>query len=167
MHETEFDVYIVGGKAKNRELALKLEETAASIRERLQWPTSDQSVRHVITAGGGAKPPTVNVAYWTRRACSCAPRKRYAFAVSLGAARRSDRRHASGVDAAGAHRFRDLFRSVLQVELQPFKELQAVVRGLTFLSDRGPADELFTIDVGRSGIQPRARWICALQRRVS
>lgn len=45
----------------------------------------------------------------------------------------------------GAHRFRTAFREHLHVELLPFKELHAVVRGLHFLYEHGPADELFTL----------------------
>ena len=51
----------------------------------------------------------------------------------------------------GAIRFREMFHDVLQVQLLPFKELQAVVEGLLFLSAQGPAhDELFTIDPSSS-----------------
>ena len=46
----------------------------------------------------------------------------------------------------GAHRFRAMMREVLHVDLLPFKELEAVVRGLEFLAAHGPARaELYTI----------------------
>eukprot|EP00908_Phaeocystis_cordata_P010891 Transcript_21741.p2 GENE.Transcript_21741~~Transcript_21741.p2 ORF type:complete len:478 (-),score=198.35 Transcript_21741:39-1442(-) len=46
----------------------------------------------------------------------------------------------------GAHRFREVFREILQVEMLPLKELQAVVEGLLFLAADGAAGELFTVD---------------------
>ena len=49
----------------------------------------------------------------------------------------------------GAHRFYDTFRDVLQVELQPLKELHAAVDGLLFLAAEGPTEELFTVEAGK------------------
>ena len=56
----------------------------------------------------------------------------------------------------GAHRFKDAARTLLEVELRPFKELEAVVRGLQFLASHGPADELFTIS--QQGQAARVPW---------
>lgn len=55
----------------------------------------------------------------------------------------------------GAHRFRSMFRDVLQVELQPIKELQAVIEGLLFLSSEGPTAELFTVE---DGVESTVEW---------
>ena len=52
----------------------------------------------------------------------------------------------------GAHRFKKMFREVLDVELLPFKELQAVVHGILFLQAHGPRDELFTINSSKRPI---------------
>ena len=64
----------------------------------------------------------------------------------------------------GAHKYGALFRDVLQVSLVPFRELQAAVRGLCFLSAHGPDDELFT--VGANGhspvVWPRPLFPCLL-----
>ncbi|KAK3255439.1 hypothetical protein CYMTET_35376, partial [Cymbomonas tetramitiformis] len=46
----------------------------------------------------------------------------------------------------GAHKFKELFRTALNVELVPFKELQSVVDGLLFLSQQSFQGELFTVD---------------------
>jgi len=46
----------------------------------------------------------------------------------------------------GGHKFAAMFREVLRVQLVPFKELQAVVDGLLFLSQFGPEDELYCQD---------------------
>ena len=46
----------------------------------------------------------------------------------------------------GALKFARMFRQLLHVELLPFKELEAVVRGLAFLRPNGPQQELFTIE---------------------
>jgi type II pantothenate kinase len=46
----------------------------------------------------------------------------------------------------GAHRFASAFRTLLQVELLSFPELQAAVHGLGFLAEHGPPHELFTVD---------------------
>ena len=51
----------------------------------------------------------------------------------------------------GAHLFREVFREILQVEMLPLKELQAVVEGLLFLAAEGAAGELFTVDVKSAG----------------
>ena len=56
----------------------------------------------------------------------------------------------------GAHRFYDTFRSVLQVELMPLKELQAAVEGLLFLAAEGPEEELFTVSA--SGEEVAVAW---------
>ena len=55
----------------------------------------------------------------------------------------------------GAHRFRAMFRDVLQVELQPIKELQAVIEGLLFLASEGPTTELFTVE---EGVESTVEW---------
>ena len=47
----------------------------------------------------------------------------------------------------GGLRFKEMFRETLQVELVPFKELQAALNGLLFLAEHHPPEgELFTVD---------------------
>ena len=64
----------------------------------------------------------------------------------------------------GAHKYGALFREVLQVKLVPFRELQAAVRGLCFLSAHGPDNELFTVGVdGHMPVAwPRPLFPCVL-----
>eukprot|EP00929_Paragymnodinium_shiwhaense_P060252 TRINITY_DN30112_c0_g1_i1.p1 TRINITY_DN30112_c0_g1~~TRINITY_DN30112_c0_g1_i1.p1 ORF type:complete len:559 (+),score=96.66 TRINITY_DN30112_c0_g1_i1:152-1828(+) len=45
----------------------------------------------------------------------------------------------------GAHKFANLFRKLLQVELMPVKEMAAVVNGLLFMSKYGPKESIFMV----------------------
>ena len=58
----------------------------------------------------------------------------------------------------GGLRFKDMFRETLQVELVPFKELQAALNGLLFLAEHHPpSGELFTVDE-KSGQEVSVAW---------
>ena len=54
----------------------------------------------------------------------------------------------------------DMFRELLRVELVPFKELEAVVRGLIFTRTTGAPRELFSTD--RSGAERDVPWPSSL-----
>ncbi|CAK0838205.1 unnamed protein product [Prorocentrum cordatum] len=48
----------------------------------------------------------------------------------------------------GAHRFRELMRQSLNVDMVPFQEMESLVSGLRFLCKHGPDDEVFCVEDG-------------------
>jgi len=58
----------------------------------------------------------------------------------------------------GAHKFAQLFREALQVDLVPVKELSAVVDGLLFLMDVGPSASGLVYEVAEDGSHVSAEW---------
>jgi len=56
----------------------------------------------------------------------------------------------------GAHRFANKMREVLNIEMLPLQEMESLVRGLDFLAEHGPEDELFT--VGTEATEVPAEW---------
>ena len=60
------------------------------------------------------------------------------------------------VSGGGAHKFAEVARAAMGVEIVPFKEMQSLICGVDFLHCCGPDDEVFT--VGEDGLDLPVSW---------